>query len=150
MATTNTDNRNRRWHKAALLAAKIFAGVAATIALLVATLIVAIYIKPNSHSLHIKNRSSNVLIVSGVRVNRLLLEHGSRTLRREGQNSLEYQFRARDRATLTLTVKPGTGAEAQLSCTLTDEHHAGCIYLVALKDGPSISCICDSLADHYH
>lgn len=150
MTTTNTGNRSRRWRKAALLAAKILGGVAVTITLLIATLIAAIYIKPNSHSLHIKNRSSNVLIVSGVRVNRLLLEHGNRTLRREGQNSLEYQFRARDRATLSLTVKPGTGAEAQLSCTLKDERGAGCIYLVALKDGPSINCICDSLADHYH
>jgi hypothetical protein len=109
----------------------------------------AAFLKPTSNLLNIKNRSSNDLVVTGIRVNGLLLERGNRTLVREAQNSLEYQFRARDRATLSLTVKPGPGIEAQLSCILKDEHRAGCIYVVAIR-GDSMNCICDSLADHYH
>lgn len=150
MATTTTGNRKRKWRKAARLVAKILGGVATAIAFFLATLIVIAYLKPNSHLLQIKNHSSNDLVITGIRVNRLLLEQGNRTLVRETQNSLEYQFRARDRVTLSLTVKPDHGAEAQLSCILKDKHRAGCIYLVALRAGPSINCVCDSLADHYH
>ena len=150
MATTTTSNRKRKWRKAARLVVKILGGLAIVIAFSIATLIVIAYLKPNTHLLHIKNRSSNDLVVTGIRVNRMLLEQGNRTLVRETQNSLEYHFRARDRVALSMIVKSDHGTEVQLSCILKDEHRTGCIYLVALRDGPSINCICDSLADHYH
>lgn len=129
---------------------KILTGILTTIIVVIATIFGIAYFKPNSNTLYVSNLTNSNVIIKSISVNRRELGQGDRALGIKGSGpSVGYQFRARSGAVLTLKAKLGEGEEIQLTCKLEDANNVGCKYLSGIRDGPSLSCFCDSYADFY-